>query len=112
MEQKPKGAAVQVVADEVKASLGRRAGLLTGEEERTLRMRHGAAVDRQAPLARAAGGNAELEDELLLIEMQLMRSRLQAGKVQGLPTLKKSVAVAPSASPTKSKIVRALRRKR
>ena len=114
MEQKSKGGAVQVVADEVKTSLGRRAGLLAGEEERALRMRHGASVDRQAPLARAAGGNAALEDELLLIEMQLMRSRAQHNQRKGLPQLPplRAATATPTASPTKSKIVRALRRKR
>jgi hypothetical protein len=102
MEQKPKGGAVQVVSDEVRTSLTKRSGLLTGEEERALRMRHGAAVDLKAPLARAAGNNTELADELLLIEMQLMRAQMQNAEKD----------VVPRESPTKSKIVRALRRKR
>jgi hypothetical protein len=65
-------------------------------------MRHGAPVDLEAPLARAAGNNSELADELLLIEMQLMRAQMRNAKKD----------VVPRESPTKSKIVRALRRKR
>ena len=104
MERKSVGGSVQVVADTVG---------LTAEEERVVRMRKGASVDPSAPLARAAGGNAELADELLLIEMQLLRSRLQAGKTAGLPkAVRAPVARPPAASPTKAKIVRALRRKR
>lgn len=114
MERKAMGGQVEVVAEEVKASLARRPSVLTGEEERALRMRQGASVNVEAPLARAAGKNAELEDELLLIEMQLLRARMRAGKAEGLPRAPRATAPAPqvAASPTKSKIVRALRRKR
>ena len=76
---------------------------VTSEEEKTLRMRHGAKVELNAPLARAAGDNQELGDELLLIEMQLMR----AMKARSAP----AVAVTQR-SPEKDKIVRALRKKK
>ncbi len=114
MERKATGSSVEVVANEVKTSLARRAGVLTGEEERALRMRQGASVNVEAPLARAAGKNAELEDELLLIEMQLLRARVRAGKAEGLPRAPRAAppVTQAAASPTKSKIVRALRRKR
>jgi len=65
-------------------------------------MRYGAKVDLAAPLPRAAGDNAELADELLLIEMQLLKaSRVRLGGT-----------ALPTASRTKDKIVRALRKKR
>ena len=77
-----------------------------------------AAVSREAlstavketntePLPRAAAGNQELEDELLLIEMRLLRA-MRLRHAQALPARK---AAAP-ASRTKDKIVRSLRRKK
>lgn len=64
-----------VTAKEVKAAL-EKARTLSAEEEKVLRMRHGAgASSTRAPLPRAAGDNQELGDELLLIEMQLMKAR-------------------------------------
>ena len=98
------------VVDEVVARESRR---LAPDEERALRMRRGAAVDPQAPLARAAGDNAELHDELLLMEMQILRARIAQGRTQGLPEAKVAAPRgAPPATRTKEKIVRALRRKR
>ena len=81
-------------------------------EERVVRMRHGATVDPKAPLPRAAGDNEELGDELLLIEMQLMRAykaRLAQQKGNQVPA---TTALSASSSPTKNKIVRALRKKK
>ena len=117
MERKT-GGSVQVVADEVKTSLAKGPQLLAGEEERALRMRHGVSVDRKAPLARAAGGNAELEDELLVIEMQLMKAmRARTGQTRTASNTKPAAAAAQRVSATavnqtKDKIVRALRKKK
>ncbi len=104
-----------VTAKEVKAAL-EKARTLSAEEEKVLRMRHGAgASSTRAPLPRAAGDNQELADELLLIEMQLMKAmRARAG---GKPVASASKPVATrardaAANPTKDKIVRALRKKK
>ena len=85
---------------------------VTSEEERVLRMRHGAAVDSKAPLARKAPEGSEAADELLLLEMQLLKAyREHLAKQQ-----KKAVAAAKPAptvqNRSKDKIVRALRKKR
>ena len=80
---------------------------LSAEEERVLRMRHGGKVAKEAPLPRAAAGNAELEDELLVLEMQLLR-QLRARKAPAA-----TARVEPAGdSRTKDKIVRTLRRKK
>lgn len=113
MERKAGTATVAVTKEEVRSALSR-ARTLTSEEEKALRMRHGVSEAPAAPLPRAAGGNAELEDELLVIEMQLMRAwkmRLQAQQRA------REVAAAPAPTPVgtnraKDKIVRALRKKR
>jgi hypothetical protein len=107
MERKGGSSTAVVTSAEVKAALGKKSRALVAEEEKALRMRHGGKVDLQAPLARASGGNAELEDELLLIEMQLMkamRARTGANPVATTPT-------APNAA-AKSKIVRMLKKKK
>jgi hypothetical protein len=88
-----------VTAEEVAVALSR-TRTISSEEEKALRMRHGVRVDPTAPLARAAGHNAELADELLVVEMQLMR----AMRARNTP--------APAHSPNKDKIVRMLRRKK
>ncbi|MDY7229263.1 hypothetical protein [Hyalangium rubrum] len=104
-----------VTTKEVKTAL-EKARTLTSEEEKVLRMRHGAgAPSTRAPLPRAAGGNEELADELLVIEMQLMKAmRQRTGQTK---TASKPKAAAPRASEgatnaAKEKIVRALRKKK
>jgi len=93
-----------VVAEEVRVALSRAPGLRP-LEERVLRLRHGLSVDGQAPLARVAPADSELGDELLVLELQLLRL-LRARAVQ-------AAAARGTADPaTKSKIVRALRKKR
>ena len=100
---------VAVTAEEIKAALPR-ARTLSSEEEKALRMRHGAgAADLRAPLPRAAGGNVELNDELMLMELQLMRAfkARAAGKLPAPPTRTHAVR-----NLAKDKIVRALRKKK
>ncbi len=93
-----------VVTEEVRAALAR-APALTSLEERVLRLRHGASQKAQAPLGRVAPVDSELGDELLVLELQLLRV-LRARAVQ-------AAAASGTANPvTKSKIVRALRKKR
>ena len=109
MERKAGTGTVAVTAEEVRAALGK-ARTLTSDEEKALRMRHGASVDPASPLPRASGGNAELEDELLVIEMQLLRAwraRMENDKGRAQATGAKAVP-----SRAKDKIVRALRKKR
>ncbi|ADO70006.1 hypothetical protein [Stigmatella aurantiaca] len=105
-----------VTTKEVKTAL-EKARTLTSEEEKVLRMRHGAgAPSPRAPLPRAAGNNEELADELLVIEMQLMKAmRARTGQVKtGSKSTVKAAAPAkePAKNAAKEKIVRALRKKK
>lgn len=75
-----KGSSTAVVTTELVATALKTA-TTTAREEQALRMRYGATVDKKAPLPQAHGGNEELADELLLIEMQLLRGlRAHQGK--------------------------------
>jgi hypothetical protein len=107
MERKGGNTTAVVTAEEIRSALSR-AKTVTSEEEKALRMRHGAAVDPQAPLPRAAGNNAELADELTVIEMQLMRAF--RARTRGKADMTSRVGAPRNAS--KDKIVRALRKKR
>ena len=94
----------RVVTEEVRAALARAPGL-TALEERVLRLRHGLTPDSTAPLQRVAPVDSELGDELLVLELQLLRAlrarATQAAQARG------------TADPgRKSKIIRALRKKR
>ena len=103
MDRKQTVGTVEVTAEEVRTQLGK--AKLAPVEEKVLRLRHGVAADRAAPLPRAAAGNAELEDELLVIEMQLARQlRARSAAPQRAPEVHDSK--------TKDKIVRALRRRK
>lgn len=108
MERKV-GSSTTVTAKEVEVAL-EKARTLTSEEEKVLRMRHGAgAAKKSAPLPRAAGNNEELGDELLLIEMQLMKAmRERTGQTKSASKPKTTTG----ANATKDKIVRALRKKK
>lgn len=109
MERKAGTGTVAVTKEEVRSALSK-ARTLTSEEEKALRMRHGVGPDNlKAPLPRAAGANAELADELLVIEMQLMRA---ARRRQIEASARRNAVVAPQASKSKDKIVRMLRKKR
>lgn len=117
MERKV-GSSTTVTAKEVKAALDK-ATTLTSEEEKVLRLRHGAgSSSTRAPLPRAAGNNEELADELLVIEMQLMKAmRARTGqtvsannKVKAAPA--KAATTDVTGNRTKDKIVRALRKKK
>ena len=88
----------RVTTEELRTELERDRAL-TPVEERALRMRHGVGVRADAPLARIAPEGSALADELLVLELQLVRQ------------VRARTAPRP-VSPTKSKIVRALRSKR
>jgi hypothetical protein len=93
-----------VVTEEVRAAL-QRAPALSVVEDRVLRLRHGVTVELEAPLSRVAPADSELGDELLVLELQLLKS-LRARAAQ-------AAAASGTADPVrKSKIIRALRKKR
>lgn len=96
--------ATVVTAEVVTEALAKRN--FTQEEEKVLRMRNGAKVSGAAPLPKAAGANEELGDELLLIEMQLLRS-IKARKGGSV-----TAGVKLERNPTKEKIARALKAKK
>src|SRR5262245_48847896 len=106
----PKGGSSAVVtAEAVKEALARRSDL-SAAEENVVRMRHGVRrEDLKAPLPQAHGGREDLKDELLLLEMQLLKAyRRQKGIAATAP------ARVPPAAPgvdvkAKDRIVRALR---
>lgn len=107
MDRKVGGGTAAVSREALSTALGR-TSRLSSEEEKAIRMRHGlGAASAAEPLARAAEGNAELEDELLLIEMRLLRA-MPLRNAQ--PAAARNLIAPPSR--TKDKIVRSLRRKK
>ncbi|HEY8211158.1 MAG TPA: hypothetical protein VIG99_26925 [Myxococcaceae bacterium] len=111
----PKGGSSAVVtAEAVREALARRPNL-SATEENVVRMRHGARVeDPKAPLPQKHGGREDLQDELLLLEMTLLKAyRRQRATAT---TASNRVVAAPAAPgvdvKAKDKIVRALRKKK
>ena len=88
-----KGSSTAVVTKELVATALKTA-TTTSREEQALRMRYGASVDKKSPLPQAHNGNETLADELLLIEMQLLRGlkahRAPAARSVGLKAAVKS----------------------
>lgn len=107
MEWKGGNSAVVTTAETVSSSLKKVQRAVSAEEDKALRMRYGARVEVGEPLPRAAGGDQDLEDELLLIEMRLLKAWKM--KQAGAPQLHQA---RPQTSPAKDKIVRALRKKK
>lgn len=110
----PKGGSSAVVtAEAVKEALARRPNL-SATEESVVRMRHGVRVeDPKAPLPQKHGDREEIKDELLLLEMHL----LKAYRRQRATATTASNRVVATAAPgvdvkAKDKIVRALRKKK
>jgi hypothetical protein len=106
MERKSGNTAV-VTMDEVVAGL--KHANTTSTEEKALRMRYGATVDLKAPLPRAAGANQELEDELMLIEMHLLRALKHR---KAMATKAAAPALASPRNAAKDKIVSKLKAKK
>ncbi len=113
----PKGGSSAVVtAEAVKEGLARRPNL-SATEESVVRMRYGAKeADLKAPLGQKHGGNEELKDELLLLEMRLLsayrRHKATATTKSNRVAPAKAAATTGVDSKAKDKIVRALRKKR
>lgn len=95
-----------VEAREVGAALAK-ARSVASEDEKVLRMRYGASVPKDAPLARHGEKDQDLADELLLMEMELLRA-YRAHQKQMAAAAQRAQA---RPSRTKDKIVRALRKK-
>lgn len=86
-----KGSSTAVVTKEQVAT-GLETATISAREEQALRMRYGATVDKKAALPQAHGGNEELADELLFIEMQLLKGvRAHRGQTTKAVTSKSAV---------------------
>lgn len=110
MERKGGSSTAVVTKEEVKATVSK-VRTLSQSEEKVVRMRHGAGAELNEPLPKAYGDNEELADELLLIEMQLMRAwkaRLAQQKGNQLQLAR----IGGETNATKNKIVRSLRKKK
>jgi len=110
MERKPKSVGVVVTAAEIRDALPK--AKITSEEEKALRIRYGIGLsDVNAPLPWAASGNAS--DELLMMEMELMKAQLQkSGALRARKAAQSRPKLEPTAQRARDKIVRALRKKR
>jgi len=113
MERKGVTSTVAVTTEEVRSALPK-SRAVTSEEEKALRMRYGVGeADVHAPLPRADGGNEELKDELLLLEMQLLRSyRAHLATTGAKASAQPARSADPASARAKDKIVRALRKKK
>lgn len=88
---------------------------LHSEEEKTVRMRYGVGLgDIEAPLARKARADSPIGDELLLMEMQLLRALRARNAAPGTGGSRALAGrtLEGTAQRTKDKIVRALRKKK
>ena len=89
-----------VTSTEVREMLRTAAQRLTAREEKALRMRQGAGLDRGAPLPRRGQNDPQVRAELLAIEIELTRKLSE----------RTQSAAAPVRTKEKDKIIRALRR--
>lgn len=99
MERKGSSTAV-VTKESVSSAL--KTTTTSSREEQTLRMRYGVSVDKKEALPQAHNGNEELADELLVIEMQLLK---------GLKAHRAPAATLKTKSAVKSKIAAKLSKK-
>lgn len=119
--QKRTRSTVVVSESTVQATLRRGpARELAAEEDRAVRMRVGASVPAGAPLDRKPAGTEDAEIELLAAEIEMfmrMRDQLRAHAARRAGARAQAASqpapvAASRMSPTKAKIVRALRNKR
>jgi hypothetical protein len=89
-----------VTSTEVREMLRTAAQRLTAREEKALRMRQGAVLDRGAALPRRGQHDPQVRAELLALEIDLMRKLSERAQT----------AAAPVRTKEKDKIIRALRR--
>jgi hypothetical protein len=108
MNAKRKAGAVVVAEGAAHAVLRRGAAReLEPEEEKVMRMRLGAALDRTVPLERVGQGDPDLVIELVAFEIEAFM-KLREGRGRNVT---RRAAPDPQPSRTKEKIVRALRKK-
>jgi hypothetical protein len=81
---------------------------LSSEEERTLRMRHGVSVQKNGPLARKDDGVPTLRIQLDQLEVEAFRAM---GHIYGLKRPAQLSRGDAKPTPSKDKIIRALKRK-
>lgn len=86
-----KGSNTAVVTKEL-VTTGLETANTTAREEQALRMRYGATVDAKSALPQAHGGDEALADELLLIEMQLLRAVKARAGVASKSSVKSKIA--------------------
>jgi hypothetical protein len=114
MERKAGKVEVLVTAEEVRESLPK--AKLSADEEKVLRMRHGVALsDPSESLPPIAPGGSPVADELLLIEMELMRAQQRKPRTARSHSRTASSTLPkldPTAQKTRDKILRALRKKK
>jgi hypothetical protein len=100
-DMKPKGKGARLTTQKTESNFVKTHSL-NQQEENALRMLHGMGANAQALLPKACGGNEEVADELLLVEMQLFR----------IARMQQAQAKVAQPSPQKSKIISALRAKK
>lgn len=106
-----KSTTTTVTAKQVATGLAK-AREVTSEEERVVRMRYGAPADAKAPLGRKAAEGSEAADELLLLEMQLLKAYRAHLAKQNAKTVAAARPAPTVQNKAKDKIVRALRKKK
>lgn len=106
MERKA-GSVEVLVTEAVREALPK--AKLSAEEEKVLRMRHGVALaDPSEPLHAAAPAGSSVADELLLIEMELVKAQKRRTRTARATPPK----LDRTAQKTREKIVRVLRKKK
>jgi len=98
-----KSSSSTITSTEVRELLRTAAKELSAREEKALRMRSGAGLERTQPLPRRGQQNAEARAELLALEIDLKQKLLSR-------STKSKAVVAPTRTKEKDKIIRALRR--
>jgi hypothetical protein len=99
-----------VTAAEVREALARRAPELAAEEEKVLRMRHGAPATRTLVLERVGQDHPDAREKLLGIEMELLRQwRERQSAARPAPAAAVARPAVAAANPRRDKIVQALR---
>lgn len=104
-----------VTAAEVREALARRTPELAADEEKVLRMRHGAPSPRTLVLERVGQDHADTRERLLGLEVEFLRQwrERQQLAARAAPAPQATTRTpAPAANPRRDKIVQALRTKK
>ncbi len=110
-----------VTTSDVREALKRPSPRLAPEQEKVLRMRHGAAAPRTLVLERVGQDHPDAREKLLGIELELLRQWRERQTARPEPRAQVAVRVeapvaarpaAPAPNPRRDKIVQALRTKK